>query len=126
MDDEDRLRSRRDRRLDQALVDVEGVRPYVDEDGRGATEHDGVGGGDEGVGGQDHLVAGPELAEQGGHFERRGAGRGQEDARRAELRLHQLFDAPGEGAVTARMTAGDGLADIDEFGADDTGLVERN
>ena len=45
---------------------------------------------------------------------------------RAELRLHQLFDALGERAVAARMAAGDGLADIDELCADDAGLVERD
>ena len=51
-----------DRRFDEALVDVERIRPDVDKDGRCAPEHDGVGGGDEGVGRKDHLVAGTKSA----------------------------------------------------------------
>ena len=45
-------------------------------------------------------------------------------APRAEALLHQLLRTPGERAIAAGMTAGNGLADVDKLGADDARLVE--
>ena len=97
MNGKDRPGPRSDRCFDQAFVDVERVRPDVDEDGRRAPQHEGVGCGDERVGRQNHLVAGAKPAEQGGDFEGRRAGRREENPLRTELRFQKLLDAPGEG-----------------------------
>ena len=51
--------------FDKGFVEVERVRPDVYEHRRGATEHEGVGRGDEGVGGHDDFVALLDVEKQG-------------------------------------------------------------
>ena len=69
---DNRFRTRRDRVLDQRLVEVQGVRADLDEHGDGAAEHERVRGRDEGEGWHDHLVAWPHVHERRRQLERSG------------------------------------------------------
>jgi hypothetical protein len=126
MDREDGAGARRDRPRDGVLVQVEGVRPDIDEHRPRPEAHDGVGGGDEGEGRQDHLVAGAEVAEHGGHLQGGGAGRRQQHPADAETLLQQPAPLLREVAVAGDVAVGDRLGDVEQFLADDERLLERD
>ena len=69
VNDHDRTRALRDRRLDQRFVDVERVGPDVDEHRHAAAEHKGVGRRDEGVGRHHHFIARSDVGQDGRHLE---------------------------------------------------------
>ena len=90
-----------DRRFDFGFVDVHGIRTQVDEHHFGAAQHKGVGGGNEGKTRHDHFVTRLYIQQDGGHFQRRGAGRRQQHFRAAETLFHPLLAAAGKAAVAA-------------------------
>ena len=79
---EDRLRARRDGRLDRSGVEVQRARVDVREDRRRAFVEDAVGGGDEGERRRHDLVARPQAREPHSEVEPRGAARHRGDVRR--------------------------------------------
>ena len=113
-----------DRFFDQALVDVEGVGADVDETDARPAQGEGVGGGDEGVGRHDDLVARLEVAEDGRHLERGGAGVGQQHLAGAEAFFHPGVALLRELAVACEVAAEDRLGDVVLLLADDERAVE--
>jgi hypothetical protein len=69
----DHFRARRDRLLHESLIDVQRVRPHVDELQRRAAQQKGVGSRNERVRGQYDFVAGADVAQQSSHLQSRGA-----------------------------------------------------
>ena len=65
--------ARRDRGLDQPLIEVERILADIDEDRHRATQHEGVRRRYEGEGRHDHFVAALQVEQQCGHVQRRGA-----------------------------------------------------
>jgi hypothetical protein len=58
----DRARARRNRGFDQPLVNIQRVRPNIDEHWRCAPQDNRVGGGDESKGGKNYLIPRTEIA----------------------------------------------------------------
>ena len=81
--------ARGDQALKLALVQVQRVRPDVDEHGLGAAQDEGVGGGHEGERRHDHLVAGLDVEQQGRHLQRVRAGSGEQGASQSQFVLEQ-------------------------------------
>jgi hypothetical protein len=124
VDGEEGAGAPRDGLLDQGIVQVKGVRPDVHEDRPGPQAGDGVGGGDEGERRQDDLVAGPQVAQQGGHFQGRRAGRDHQDAVDAEARFQEAAALLREGAVAADVAQRHRPRDVVQLLAGDERLVE--
>ena len=95
--------------LDFGLVDVHGVRADVHIDDLCAPLDKGVRSGDKGVGGQNHFIARLYIAQQSSHFQRTGAGGGQQNLGCAGLFLKPFVALFGEGAVAANLFVGNGL-----------------
>ena len=126
MDREDRPGPRRDRLLDQRLVEVQGVGPDVDEDRPGPEPDEGVGRRDERERRQDHLVARPEVAEHRGHLQGRRARRGHQHLADPEPLLQQPGATPGELAVAGDLAVRIACGDVIQLLAQDERLVERD
>src|SRR5260370_41291734 len=112
MDHADVLGSGTDGRLQQVLVEIQRVGADVDEYGARAAQHKSVGGGDEGEGRDDHFIAGANIEQQGSHFERVGAGSGQQCLLNAERFFEELVAFAGEKAVAGDLHAGEGFFDV--------------
>ena len=123
---EDRLGPRGDRLLDQRLVDVQRVGADVDEDRPGPEPDDGVGGRDERERRQDHLVARPQVAQHGGHLERRRARRRHQHFRNREAILQDPTTSLREVAIAGDVAEGDSLGNVIKLFTGDERLVVGN
>ena len=124
VDGHNRLRPRRDLRLDLLRVDVVVVEADVGEDGLRALEEDRVDGGAEGERRRDHLVA---LADAGGHeheMQARRAGADGDGVLAADVVAEALLE---EARLRAgRQPAGaDGIDDLRDLLFGDVRLAER-
>jgi hypothetical protein len=126
VDRDDGLRAGRDRIFDDALVDVECVRPDVYEDGNRATEGDGVRRRDEREGGHDYLIARLEVEQDRRHLERR-CGRVHEQRLPCPGRLLKPLRALlAEAPAACELCARDGVEHVFELGAHRLGTIERD
>ena len=123
---DDRPRPRRDRGLHRIGVDVQRVRPDVDEHGAPTRAHEGVRGGDVREGREHDLVAGRERAEERGHLERRRARRREEHVLHAESLGEEPAAVAREAAVARRVPARDRRGDVLELAADQVRAIERD
>ena len=73
----DRLRAPADGSFDQPLVEIQGVRPDVDEYRPRASQHKRIDSGYKGKRGHDDFIARPNIEEERRHFQRVSAGGGQ-------------------------------------------------
>ncbi len=112
--------------LELTLVEVQSVRPDVDEHRPRAAQDKRVGGGHEREGRHDHLVTRLDVEQECGHLERMGAGGGQEGFLDAQLGLQVLVAAFGEGAVAGDVTRCDRRRDVLVLPAFEAGAVERD
>src|SRR5260370_31057112 len=124
--DDDRLGTRRDRSLDQAFIDVQGITPNIDEYRDCPAQHDGVGRRHEGERRHYDLVPRAEVAEQGRHLQARGAGMRQQPAPHPDLLLEPGAAALAEHAVTRDMELVQRLLDISELVARDGRAIETD
>ena len=99
MHGEDGLGLRRDGRGDQRCIEVERVRADIDEHRRRPAQGHRRRRADEGVGRQDDFVPRPDLAEQGAHLQRAGAGMGEQRLAAAGHGLQALLGLPRESAM---------------------------
>ena len=116
----------RDQPLQQRLVQVQGVRPDIDENGLGASQRKCAGRGDEGEGRKDHLIAGLHIQQQGRHLQGVRARGRQQHLWRAQHFLEERMAQLGEAAIPADMHLIDGLLNVSEFRAGLTKPAERN
>jgi hypothetical protein len=119
-------RARRDRRLDQALVEVQRIEADVHEHGRGAAQREGIGGGHERERRHDDFVARRDVEQQRRHLERRRARVGEQHVRRAERALQPVLTAAREGAIAGELPLVGGLLDVADLVARQMGPVEWN
>ena len=121
----DRLGLVGDRVLDELFVDVHGVGTDVDKDDLGASEHERVGGGNKGERRHDHLVAGLDLEQERRHFQRMGAGGGQQRLGSAGFLLDPLVAVLGKLTVAADLLRLNSLLDVIHFGSQKRGYIKR-
>ena len=115
MDEHDRPCPWRDRRLDEVLVQVEGIAADINEDEPRAGADKRRRRRDEGERGDDHLVAFGEVEQKARHFEGVGARGGQQDLA-ASQRLLEELRAPGrKRAVAVDVAAEHRLPHVLEF-----------
>ena len=94
-----------DRRFNQRFINIHGVATNINEDDFCATQHKGVGGGDEGIARHNHFIARLDIQQQRRHFQRSGAGRRQQGFGSTEALLHPLLAAAGKTAIAAQLAA---------------------
>ena len=114
----------RDRRLDQAFVEVDRIAAHIDEHRYRAAQDKSVRSGHKGVRRHDHFVAGREVAQDGRHLERPGARVREQRALAAQPLFEPLVAEVGVVAVPGEMPARERVRDIGELGADGRWLIE--
>ena len=116
----------RDRRFDQALVQIQGVGPHIDEDGDRAAEHERIGGRNEGVRGHDDLVARLDPGENCRHLQRGGARMSEQRLAAAGVPLQPQMTLPREWPIAGKVPVRLRLGDIGQFLARDVRSIEGN
>ena len=124
VDSGDGAGTRRDGGLDEALIDVQRVLAYVDEDWNAAPQHEGVGSRDERVGGHDDFIPRCNVQKQGRHLERSGAGMGQQGLTTAGPRFEPFVAPLRERAIAGKYAVEVRFRDVVEFLARHIGPVE--
>ena len=111
--------------LDEFFIQIHGVRPDIHKNDNRAPEDKSVSRGGEGIGGHDHLIPGLDVAENGRHVQRGGAGGGEQRLFRAGLFLNPFVAGFGHGSVAANFMGGDRTVDVFLLNAKIGGHVER-
>lgn len=112
MDRHDRFRARRDLRLKPGFVQVEGIRPHVNENRFRPAQDEGVDRRDKSERGDDDFVAWPDVEQDGAHLQGVGAGGGQQGFGDAELLFKQGMALFRERAVAGDVAVGDGFSHV--------------
>ena len=120
----DGLGAWRNRRLDQALVEIDVVGTHVDKHRHRAAQRKRVGCRDKGVGRHDDFVARRQVTQHGRHFQGTGAGVCKQRALAAETLFEPLLAAFGVITIAGQMAARERIGDIGQFGADGSGFVK--
>ena len=113
-----------DRRLDQALVQVQRVGSDVDEDRPRAAQHEGVGRRDEGERRHDDFVARADVGEQRRHLQGGGAGMDEKHPARAARLEQERLAALGERSAAGQAPAPDCRFDVFQLAANSARAVE--
>lgn len=122
----DRARFVGDRRFNQRLINVHGVRADIHKDDFRSAQDKGVRRGNEGIARHNHFIAGLDIQQQCRHFQRCRTGRGQQHFGAAKTLFHPLLTATGKTAVTTEFAAAHGRLHIVEFSSDNGWCVKWN
>ena len=121
-----RPRSRGDGRLDQPLVQIQRIRPDVDEHGRRAAQHERIRGRDERERRQNHLVSGLDAGKDRGHLQRARTRVRQQRPPASKALLEPGLTACGEPAIAGKVTGGHRLAQVVVLPPRHVRSIERN